>query len=159
MTSLIQYHFVADWWLLLLLFQKIILIRPSKFGLVVKLVFVIQTLPDFCNPDSYAGAVDCNQLRWIRIPFLASVLAFQIFLHEWLPLSDCGKSSLNRCYRNSPFRAHAAYQRIGSQWLPRSLCTMTCFGRFRRNSAICNASQACVAVMRSNIAQPITLRE
>jgi hypothetical protein len=33
-------------------------ILPSNFGHAVKLVFVVQILPDFGNPDSYAFVDD-----------------------------------------------------------------------------------------------------
>jgi len=84
------------------------LIRSSNFRHAVKLVFVVQALPNFCNPDSDASTVDCNQLQCIRIPFIVSALAFQSFLHEWLPVSDYGKISLNTHYRSSSLGAHAA---------------------------------------------------
>lgn len=90
------------------------MIWPSDFGYAVKLVFVVQIIPDFGNQDSCVYADDCNQLRCIRIPFLASVCSFLMFIHELASTFKDGQSSLNTYYRNS------------SLW--RSCCILTdCF--------------------------------
>lgn len=75
-------------------------IRPRDFGPAVKLVFVVQILPDFGDPESDPFVDDGDQLQCIRRLFLASVHGFQTFHHGKLLLSASGKSAPNRHYRN-----------------------------------------------------------
>ena len=81
------------------------MIRPRDFGPAVKLVFVVQILPDFGDPESDPFVDDGDQLQCIRRPFLASVHGFQTFHHGTLLLSANGKTAPNRHYRNIRHRS------------------------------------------------------